>query len=70
MKLGELRKLARFVAGMEGADAQKKMQEHMLALGMDPSTFYQELEMTSRLVDTHRDVSFSNAHMNLHSHTF
>ena len=70
MKLGELRKLARFAAGMEGADAQKKVQEHMLALGMDPGAFYQELEMTSRLVDTHRDVSFSNAHMQLHSHTF
>lgn len=70
MKLGELRKLARSVAGMEGADAQKKMQEHMLALGMDPGTFYQELEMTSHYVDTHRDVSFSNAHVQLHSHTF
>ena len=70
MKLGELRKLARFAAGMEGADAQKKVQEHMLALGMDPGAFYQELEMTSRYVDTHRDVSFSNAHMQLHSHTF
>lgn len=31
---------------------------------------YQELEMSSRLADTHRDVSFSNAKVQLHSHTF
>ena len=51
-------------------DAHKKMSEYIHAIGLDPNNFYQELEMTSRLVDTHRDVSYSNAHMQLHSHTF
>ena len=46
------------------------MQEQLLELKLDPGTFYQELEMTSRFVDTHRDISYSNSRMQLHSHTF
>ena len=42
----------------------------MRQLGLDPEALYQELEMSSPLVDTHRDISWSNAHMQLHSHTF
>lgn len=70
MKLGELRKLAQSITETENGNDPKKMYEHIVAMGLDPSTFYQELEMTSRFVDTHRDVSYSNAHMQLHSHTF
>lgn len=70
MKLGELRKLVQAVAGIEAPDAQRIMQEQLLALKLDPGTFYQELEMTSRFVDTHRDISYSNSRMQLHSHTF
>ena len=58
------------VAGIEAPDAQRIMQEQLLALKLDPGTFYQELEMTSRFVDTHRDISYSNSRMQLHSHTF
>lgn len=70
MKLSELRKLAQTVTETNSPDIQKQMQEHILSMGLDPNTFYQELEMTSRFVDTHRDISYSNAHMQLHSHTF
>lgn len=70
MKLGELRKIAQTVAETGGANDHKKMYEYILAMGLDPNTFYQELEMTSRFVDTHRDISYSNAHLQLHSHTF
>lgn len=70
MKLGELRNLAQSMTGMHPADAQQEMHQRMLALGLDPNTFYQELEMTSRFVDTHQDISFSNDHMQLHSHVF
>ena len=70
MKLGELRELARALPGLEGADAQEMLQERMLDLDLDPSTVYQELEMTSRYVDTHRDVTYANAQLQLHSHTF
>lgn len=70
MKLGELRKLAQNFTETVSEKDHKKMYEHILALGLDPNTFYQELEMTSRFVDTHRDISYSNSHMQLHSHTF
>lgn len=39
-------------------------------MGVDPSDIYQELEMESRLVDTHMDVSYGNVHVSLHSHNF
>ena len=70
MKLGELRKISENLDQSGGINAQKQMYERLLEMGMDPGTFYQELEMTSRFVDTHRDTSYSNAHLQLHSHTF
>ena len=47
-----------------------KIQETLRAEGVDFQNFYQELEMSDPLVETHRDMSFSNAQLNLHSHTF
>lgn len=70
MKLRELHKLAQVVTEDISANDQKKKYEIILSMGMDPNTFYQELEMTSHLVDTHRDISYSNAHIQLHSHVF
>ncbi len=52
------------------ANEQKMMYELLNQIGIDTNTFYQELEMTSRYVDTHRDVSYSNAQIQLHSHSF
>lgn len=37
---------------------------------MDPGNFYQELEMDSRYVDAHQDVSWGNTNLHLHSHAF
>ena len=47
-------------------------QRHTLlqSLGYEPGTLYQELEMESRFVDTHQDISWSNANVSLHSHIF
>ncbi len=70
MKLTELQKLAKQVPDLRGAELQQWMQRHLPDIGMDPDAIYQELEMTSRYVDTHRDTSYSNAQMQLHSHTF
>lgn len=39
-------------------------------MGYDPDSLYQELEMSSRFVDAHRDPSYSNTQEQLHSHTF
>ena len=38
--------------------------------GIDFQNFYQELEMSEPQVETHRDVSYSNSQLNLHSHAF
>lgn len=70
MKLSDLHKLTKAVTEGARPDDPKQMNELLVSLGLDPNTFYQELEMTSALVDTHRDVSYSNAHIQLHSHTF
>ena len=70
MKLHELREITAQMQHMESQKDQQRMQELLSSIGLDPGNFYQELEMTSRFVDTHRDVSYSNAHVSLHSHTF
>ena len=70
MKLEELQLLSKIIATTEGESAQKQMYDHIRSIGLDPNSFYQELEMTSFFVDTHRDTSYSNTHMNLHSHAF
>ena len=70
MKLGTLRELAQAAPELQGDRLQLWLQEKLCSMGMDPNVLYQELEMTSRYVDTHRDTSYSNAHVQLHSHAF
>ncbi|MBQ2854843.1 MAG: helix-turn-helix domain-containing protein [Oscillospiraceae bacterium] len=70
MKLSELRKLTGDFPRPESPEEYRDFLDRMEALGIDPGNFYQELEMTSRLVETHRDVSWSNTSVSLHSHTF
>lgn len=70
MKLEALQSLTQNMPELEGAQLQKWLQEQLIQMGMDPNAIYQELEMTSRFVDTHRDTSYSNTQMQLHSHTF
>lgn len=38
--------------------------------GIDLTNLYQELEMSSRYVNTHRDTSYSNTRVSLHSHNY
>lgn len=38
--------------------------------GIDPNKLYQELEMSSPYINTHRDTSYSNAMVSLHSHDY
>lgn len=46
------------------------MMEHVKILGLDTTSFHQELEMDSPYVDTYRDITYSNANVQLHSHSF
>lgn len=74
MKLAEIRRIAQSIPRSyidENADQLSGIIDKLVRdLGLDPKNLYQELEMTSRYVDTHRDISHSNTQMNLHSHTF
>ena len=70
MKLHELRKITKQMQPISGPKDQQKMQDLLRSIGIDPGSFYQELEMSSRFVDTHQDMSFSNANVSLHSHNF
>lgn len=38
--------------------------------GIDMTNLYQELEMSSRYINTHRDTSYSNTSVSLHSHNY
>lgn len=69
MKIADMQKLASQRWQHTEAD-HLRMQELLREMGINPDIFYQELEMSSRYVNTHRDVSFSNAHVNLHSHNY
>lgn len=70
MKLADLRKLSGYFQYAESAASQEQVNEVLRSLGFDPASLYQELEMSSPLVDTHRDVTYSNLTVQLHSHTF
>ncbi len=70
MKLSDIKKI------MENLPPQAQLgdapwrNEYLRSLGLDPGNLYQELEMDSRFVNTHRDTSYANSQVNLHSHTF
>ena len=70
MKLSDIRKLSHHFSYGESAASQEQLLVYLKGLGYDPAGFYQELEMESTLVDTHRDTSYSNAQLQLHSHSF
>ena len=70
MEISELQKLAKKYSHPTNALEQQALQEYLAQLGIDPSGYYQDLEMSSRYVNTHCDTSFSKAVVNLHSHTF
>ena len=70
MKLSELKKVTGNRFPTEEQEQHLLWREQLQEMGMDPANMYQELEMESRFVDTHRDVSWSNDRVHLHSHTF
>lgn len=69
MKLEDLQKLNQ-ESGVYQARDQQRLQEYLRSAGIQQGNLYQELEMASRFVDTHRDSSSSNTSVSLHSHTF
>lgn len=70
MKLSEIRKISRLFPHQIADVSEQETQAFLKSMGLDPGTFYQELEMDSPYVDTHRDISYSNSNVQFHSHTF
>lgn len=65
MKLSEL-KLLSTLKDRDPKDVEQLLQAHSI----DLSNIYQELEMNSRYVDTHMDISTGGIPVNLHSHNY
>jgi AraC-like DNA-binding protein len=70
MKLEDLKRLAGCVTEPVTADHLAALREQMRQMGLDPDNVYQELEMSDAHVQVHRDTSFDNAAIQLHSHSF
>lgn len=69
MKIDDMRKLTNLKL-TPTKENQSLIQEYLRTMGIDPSLLYQELEMSSRYVNTHQDASYSNATVSLHSHNY
>ena len=69
MKIDEVRKLSR-LNWPHTEEGHRQMLQYLRDSGIDPTKLYQELEMSSRYVNTHRDTSYSNAQVSLHSHNY
>ncbi len=70
MKTNELQALMGKIPAAGIHQGSEQMYDLMRQAGLEPGTFYQELEMDSRFVNTHRDSSYSNMSVQLHSHNF
>lgn len=75
MKLGDFVKIddMQTLASFERTNTPEDyhlMRQRLREIGIDPNNLYQELEMSSRYVNTHRDTSYSNATVSLHSHNY
>ena len=70
MKLEDVKKLSAELPN-DGRKISAKDAERILKnTGIAINDMYQELEMSSRYVDTHQDVSTPNSDVTLHSHNF
>lgn len=70
MKLSEIRKIQQSFPAADAIPTSQLNQLILQKLGLESGFFYQELEMESMYVDTHQDITTTNAHLQLHSHTF
>lgn len=70
MKLSELKRIVRAFPENGRIEDPTWRNAYLRSLGLEPGKIYQELEMDSRYVDSHRDVSDISSQVNLHSHGF
>ena len=65
-----IREISRRFSPPTTPEEMQKILDTLRAEGLEFQNFYQELEMSEPLVETHRDVSYSNSQLSLHSHAF
>lgn len=70
VKISDIKKMTQNFLDSNLQAGEQHVNEYIRQLGLDPSDLYQELEMESRFVDTHQDITLSNANVQLHSHSF
>lgn len=70
MKLSELRKISQMLPKTSTDVHSAETQQLLDKMGISSGSFYQELEMDSSYVDTHKDISYSNHNLQFHSHIF
>lgn len=70
MKMSEIAKLYKMPPDTFTLLQTKEDKDKFFKSNPLPDDFYQELEMDSRYVDAHQDVSFDKEQVNLHSHEF
>lgn len=66
MKLDEMHSIAELLKTIDPTQIPAELEK----LEVNISSMYQELEMSSRFVDTHMDISYGNSPVHLHSHSF
>lgn len=69
MKIDDMQKMTNLEWQHTEAD-RRKVMARIQELGLDPGALYQELEMSSTFINTHRDVSYGIHRVNLHSHNY
>ena len=70
MKKDDLRNIVRNLPYTDNPDSSRRMQELLAEQGIDPSTLYQKIEMSSRFVDGHMDTNHPGDTVIIHSHEF
>lgn len=70
MKKDQLRQLLQAVPHPQTAEDTRRIREILLGNGVDPFSMYQQVEMSSRYVDAHLDVSYAGDAVGVHSHDF
>lgn len=66
----ELLRLIGLDHNIQSVAEKEQYKKIMRQRGLDPNSYYQELEMSSPYVNTHQDISYSHDIIDLHSHTF
>lgn len=70
VKKDELHQLLRSVPFPDTPEGSARVREIMAENGIDPHTFYQKMEMSSRFVDAHMDITYPGDTVEIHSHDF